>query len=263
MPASSLDKMPPRFSNLDIWLTFILLVFIVLFRPVPQDVTHTMAELDTLVDKAEHNEMLMGIDVSHFQGSIDWQDVSRHIDFAYIKGSEGITYADPKLSDNAEHLSHLNVPFGVYHFLLPSDDAQQQANNFLKTIKNIPFTLRPVLDVEVTQGMPKTHIQSNAKIWLAIVEKALGCKPIIYSYANFYDANLGKDFNDYPFWLAGYTKTIMPPNTRSNVDIWQYSEKGMVNGIKGGVDLDRITMPVKDLTAFECENSNTLPNGDA
>ena len=87
------------------------------------------------------NVTLNGLDVSHYQGFINWNKVdSSDIDFAYLKASEGINYKDPRFAENVENLKSVDMPVGAYHFFEPADDALIQAKWFVKTISTgMPF----------------------------------------------------------------------------------------------------------------------------
>jgi lysozyme len=105
---------------------------------------------------------VQGIDVSHYQGVVDWQQVAQNgMAFAFAKATEGITYVDPQLAANWDGIRVAGLVRGAYHFFEPNDDAAQQAQHFLSTVQLQPGDLPPVLDVETTGGV------SDAQIWSA------------------------------------------------------------------------------------------------
>lgn len=240
-------------------ISFWLLVGITLlfsFRPALYDI-----ELNA--PKAEQtlkNRVIQGVDLSHYQGDINWDIAAPNVDFAFIKATQGHHYIDPKFNKNASQLLNHRVPFGAYHFFEPDKSAQKQAKHFLHTIKDFKGSLRPVLDVEISQGISEDVIASAVAKWLNIVESKLGCKPIIYTYAKFYDTYLGERFNGYPFWLAEYSQTINPPKTRTNIQLWQYSQSGSIAGIHGAVDFDKSLNSGSSGTSLHeltCSRTNT------
>ncbi len=193
-----------------------------------------------ILDKVTSGSIVDGIDVSHDQGQVDWGKVAKaNIDFVYLKASDGITYQDPAFNRNTLALSQQKMLVGAYHFFEANDDANKQAQNFLTTIKDKSLTLTPMVDIELTKDVPSSEIQQRLKTFLSIVEKETGCKPMLYSYGDFWTLNIGKSFNEYPFWLADYNTTMTIPAGLENVVLWQYSSKGDVSGIQGDVDLDR------------------------
>ncbi|MFC1748924.1 glycoside hydrolase family 25 protein [Pseudomonadota bacterium] len=194
-----------------------------------------------------------GIDVSHYQGNIDWKEVlNQDVSFAYIKTTDGITYSDPKHKANQDALVKLNTPFGLYHFFEPKDDGVMQANNFLKQMSDNPLMLPPVLDVEISKGVSTKVIKKEVKQWLDAVEKQTGCQPIIYSYKDYYDEHLGSEFDQYDLWLADYAKEPSLPKNRSQWTFWQHSQKGSLKGIRGTVDLNWFQGDRADLNKLIC-----------
>lgn len=184
---------------------------------------------------------MQGIDVSHDQGSIDWTKVATtQVAFVYHKASDGITWQDPMFSTNIAALNSLHLPAGPYHFFEPEDDALKQADNFLTSIRGHSLSLRPMVDVEITRNQSSDIIQAGLRQFLTKIKQATGCDAIIYSYKDFWEANIGPDFNDYDFWLADYSATMTPPAEVKNLKLWQYSDKGKIPGIKGDVDLDKL-----------------------
>ena len=200
------------------------------------------------------SQSLNGLDVSHYQGSINWSKVdSNDIDFAYLKASEGINYKDPRFTENVESLKSVDMPYGAYHFFEPADDALAQAKWFVKTISSANYLLPPVLDIEVTKNVAAADIAAGVKIWLDYVEKETGCQPIIYTYADYWDTNLGANFSGYSLWLADYADQPVTPKTHSSWVFWQFSDKGNVKGISGAVDLDTFAGSKDDLTSIYCD----------
>lgn len=183
--------------------------------------------------------LIAGIDVSHYQGKVDWAEVTEQkIHFAYLKATDGITYTDPMYHSNQTQINAHSLPNGAYHFFEPTDDGVKQAQNFLSQLIIHDNMLPPVLDVEINHGVDKQLIQQRVKQWLDTVEEKVGCKPIIYSYGSFYQTYLGEHFLDYPLWLADYAPQATLPKDVKNWLFWQHSQKGKVPGIKNSVDLN-------------------------
>jgi len=216
--------------------TVLMLLFLSACTPSASD---QQSDIISVGDRA--HVQFEGLDVSHFQGEVDWSKVAGSgKKFAIAKATQGITYIDPQFSQNWSEIKQASMIRGAYHFFVPTDDASEQAKHFIATVTLESGDLAPVLDIEENQGESSEELQSQIKIWLQMVEKHYGIKPIIYSDYSFLRDNLGDDFCDYPLWMADYSKT--PPDgvgCWTHWSILQYSDSGNVDGINGNVDLDR------------------------
>jgi lysozyme len=184
-----------------------------------------------------------GIDVSHHQSVISWDDVQAmqvkdvKLGFAVIKATEGLTRVDWQFRRNWRKAKEAGLPRGAYHFFLATKSGVKQADNFINTVKLEKGDLPPVLDVEETYGVKPADITKRVKEFLDAVERHYGVKPIIYTNVDFYKNYLGEDFADYPLWVAHYIQRNKPRIDRQWV-FWQHSEKGRVNGITSAVDFN-------------------------
>lgn len=198
-------------------------------------------------------EKIVGIDISYYQEDIEWDSVCfrvhpltktltkspdapiRNIDFVVAKATEGVTIRDPKYMRNKEGAERRGILFGAYHFFSENSDPIAQAENFLKTAQLKNGNLVPVLDVEVRDRFSRGELRENVLKWLQHVENHLGKKPMIYTYAKFHDEVFcTEEFEDYHFWIAHYG-VDKPIN---DCVFWQFTEEGVVYGIKGYVDID-------------------------
>ena len=151
------------------------------------------------------------------------------------KATEGVTIRDPKYMRNKEGAEKRGILFGAYHFFSENSDPIAQAENFLKTAQLKNGNLVPVLDVEVRDRFSRGELRENVLKWLQHVENHLGKKPMIYTYAKFHDEVFcTEEFEDYHFWIAHYG-VDKPIN---DCVFWQFTEEGVVYGIKGYVDID-------------------------
>ncbi|HEY8388625.1 MAG TPA: GH25 family lysozyme, partial [Parasegetibacter sp.] len=151
--------------------------------------------------------------------------------------TEGIKNRDPNFRRNWKKAKDAGIIRGAYHFFLPTKSGRLQAENFIKNVELMKGDLPPVLDVEVTYGVPAKKIREEVKIWLNIVEQHYRVKPIIYTNVSFYNHYLGEKFDEYPLWVAHYLQKKQPRISR-DWHFWQYSETGRVNGIRGNVDFN-------------------------
>jgi len=184
-----------------------------------------------------------GIDVSRYQQTISWDMVKEmnvqniHLQFAFIKATEGIGNIDPYFKRNWKKSKQAGIARGAYHFFIATKDGRQQALNFIKNVPLETGDLPPVLDVEQLYGTNPDQFRIQAKIWLDVVENYYHVRPIIYTYLDFYDKNLKGYFDDYPLWVAHYLVQDKPRIKRDWI-FWQHNEKGHVNGIDAYVDFN-------------------------
>ncbi len=186
-----------------------------------------------------------GIDISKHQGSIDWKRVSRmkengiHISFVFIKATEGISRQDNKFELNWKQSAQNGLLRGAYHFYYPSRDADKQADNFINIVKLLKGDLPPVVDIEYSNGRSPEKISEGLKVFMSRLEKYYGVRPIVYTNINFYNTYLIGNIDDYPLWIAGYFDHERFYNEFLTPWIlWQHSEKGKVDGIRGNVDFN-------------------------
>jgi lysozyme len=193
-----------------------------------------------------------GIDVSHHQKQIDWQVVAgQGISFVFMKATEGATFQDSLFCKNWDAAKMANIRRGAYHFFRPSVPAEIQAANFLNWVNMETGDLFPVLDVEVTDGLPEIAVRQGISTWLSIVESSLGVKPVLYSNQKFFNAHLANHFLEYPVWIARYNPWLKPhlQNNRQ-WQFWQYGNRGQLQGIAGAVDFNVFRGTITDLDYY-------------
>jgi len=184
-----------------------------------------------------------GIDVSHYQANIDWDEVKAmqvkniKIGFAFIKATEGIEDVDNAFKINWKGAKKAGIPRGAYHFFNPYRSGKAQAENFMDAVKLTPGDLPPVLDVEQAGTLSKEKLQQRVSEWLTIIERHYSVKPVIYTGADFYANLLKGKFDDYPLWVAHYLVKDKPRVSR-DWSFWQHNEAGHVNGVYGFVDFN-------------------------
>lgn len=176
-----------------------------------------------------------GIDVSKYQGTINWTKVAsdKTIKFVYIKATEGTTIQDPYYKTNIKNAKKAGLLVGSYHLYSGKTTAYQQFANFKAVVKKSEQDLIPVLDIEEIHG--RNLYKARVDKILELMELEYGVKPIIYTCEKVYwDHFSGKEYADYQIFIANYSRY---PSTRFT--IWQHSQTGRVPGIKGPVDLDK------------------------
>ncbi|MCY7321419.1 MAG: peptidoglycan-binding protein [Phormidesmis sp. CAN_BIN36] len=195
---------------------------------------------------------LEGIDVSTYQGDVDWATVANQgILYAFAKATEGASSTDPSFLRNWTNMKTFGIVRGAYHFFRPAKDPIVQANNFLQLVKTIEASdLPPVLDLEVLDGLDARTVINNALKWISTIETATGRKPIVYTYPVFWEDKLGNptQFSNYPLWIANFeTRTPFVPSAWRSWAFHQYSESGQLQGIQGNVDLNQFNGTLDDL----------------
>lgn len=184
-----------------------------------------------------------GIDVSKYQHTIAWEEVKAmnvkeiQVGFSFIKATEGIGNTDPQFKRNWKKAKDAGMFRGAYHYFIASKDGRLQAENFIDKVALEAGDMPPVLDVEQLNGVSAAQFKKEVKEWLEIAEAYYGVKPIIYTNVDFYNRNLGSDFDKYPLWVAHYYQLEQPRINRGWI-FWQHSDEGRVNGIISKVDFN-------------------------
>ena len=186
---------------------------------------------------------IFGIDVSHYQKKIDWKKVSKNtnpkIQFVYIKASEGVTWKDKRFKYNYKNAKSNNLRVGVYHFFSPSTLGKDQFKEFKTIYPKDENDLPVMIDCEKMSDS-KSNYFKELYIMLELCENYYGSKPVIYSTQRFYNTNLIYKLKDYKLMIGRYNNKKNEPNLLDNRkwDIWQFTEKGNINGISQYVDID-------------------------
>ena len=185
-----------------------------------------------------------GIDVSYYQGKIDWQKVKAmndggvQVNFAFIKATEGLLLVDRQFQRNWREAPKVGIPCGAYHFFRPRKSGRWQAKFFLQTVDVEKGDLPPVVDIEELNGVSPSKMRVELKDYVNYIEKKTGVKPIIYTGLSFYQDYLEGYFDDYPLWIAHYYKAKLQISDKTKWHFWQHSDKAKVNGISYIVDFN-------------------------
>lgn len=232
--------------------------------------------------------VVQGIDVSHFQGNINWTSVKNDgIGFVFMKATEGVDFVDSKFTTYMPGALAANLLAGPYHFARPDSfntnplDAANEANDFVDAIQ--PYyqsstnMLRPVIDLERTSrqindeaalAAEKIFLSQWIRNFAAVVQTRLSLSPIIYTSSGFATYVLEDDLNQYPLWIADPSSTnnfaAAAPPFQSDLGIWgnsgytfwQWSWTGNVSGINP-VDRDVFDGTLQELRQYS--NSPVVP----
>ncbi|WP_285767077.1 GH25 family lysozyme [Peribacillus sp. SI8-4] len=181
---------------------------------------------------------IKGIDVSHWQGAIQWGKVAKDgVQFVFIKATEGTDYK--KLSyfkENAPKALAAGLKVGAYHYAKFSNvkEARAEAAYFLNAVCPIALTYPLVLDLEENKKAAGKHALTDAAVaFLEAVEEA-GHIAMLYTGKSFLENVLDESrLAKYPLWIARYNSIL-----GRSTDIWQHSDSGKVDGIRTKVDLN-------------------------
>lgn len=202
-----------------------------------------------------------GIDVSHWQGVIDWNAVKRAgKQFALIKASEGTGWVDDQYQFNRREAEAAGLKVAPYHYFRPGWNSGDQAQHFFDTVgKPQPGDLIPWLDVEdfgKTAGGPdiaaKDFVYQLSQT-LVKMDELFGCTVGIYTGLWFWDQlPVTWSMDDRPLWVAYWYSDQKPgnpvlPQGWTQYAVHQYTSKGTVAGISGAVDLDWIPGSMTDI----------------
>lgn len=208
-----------------------------------------------------------GIDVSHYQTDIDWNNLAFYCDesgnlqvqentnssrllpvtFVYLKATEGVSITDKTYSVRSIEADRHGIVKGAYHFFHLKSDIDEQVKKFIETVSWVEGDLPPALDIECDEEIKEMGdevlIDMTMK-WLTAVEAHYHVKPIIYAREEIMRMLLRDSrFKDYMFWIA------KPSSTPSqNWTIWQLSHKGKIRGCNGYVDINKFN---GDYSSFE------------
>ena len=177
-----------------------------------------------------------GIDVSKYQGTINWTKVAKDstIRFVYVKATEGTSIQDPMYRTNLTKAKKAGLLVGSYHLYSSKTTAYQQMGNIRKVIKKSEQDLVPVLDIEGHHS-GRLYMERVDKL-LELMEKEYGVRPIIYTSEKLYKTHFaGKKYQKYHIFIANYRGA---PTVRYT--LWQYTERGHCSGISGYVDFSRL-----------------------
>ena len=185
-----------------------------------------------------------GIDISHYQGKIDWEQLKNAmikgcpVRFVIIKSTEGSSRLDENFRENFNQARDFGFIRGVYHFWSNKSTAREQAYYFLDQVHLTDGDLPPVLDIEHKPADKSVEdFQRDVLTWLHIVEDKYHAKPIIYTYYKFKEQYLSAPvFDDYPYWIAHYY--VDKVQYKGKWKFWQHTDVGKLPGIKGYVDFN-------------------------
>ncbi len=208
---------------------------------------------------------LDGIDVSKWQGTINWDQVAgAGISFAFIRVSDGVNTYDDKFQYNWSEAARVGIIRGVYQFFRPSQDPVAQADLLINEIGGAmsPGDLPPVVDVETNSGLSKTAVAAAMQAWINRIETVLGVSPIIYTSPGLWSSYVNSSaYSSYTLWVAHYYVTCpRMPTGWTSWDFHQYTDSGTVAGINTtSVDMNKFNGTLTELQALTYGTTQTGP----
>lgn len=192
------------------------------------------------------NATAQGIDVSYHQGTIDWEKVknSGQVDFAIIRcgiGMDQTNQDDTQWENNTSECERLGIPYGtfLYSYADTVEKARSEAQHVIRLVQGKNLTYPIYYDMEDNSVMNKIDSKTAGEIAQTFLNtlEANGYKNVaVYSSKSLFETKLTADiFNRYPRWVAHYNDTC---GYQGSYHMWQYTNKGQIDGITGNVDLD-------------------------
>ena len=198
---------------------------------------------------------VFGVDVSAYQGEVDWDTLARQgVDFAFIKATEGSSLADRRFPQNWTDAQAAGVTVGAYHFFSYDSPGETQADNFIAQVPVVEGALPPVVDIEFygdkLQNPPtREEVKAILGPLLARLEAHYGQTPILYVTYRSYKWFIQGDYEKYPLWV---TRPLLAPFSK-DWTFWQYSHSARLEGYTGDeerIDLNVFRGSVEELKAL-------------
>ena len=190
---------------------------------------------------------IQGLDVSEFQGEVDWERVkAAGFQFAMLRAGYGAGTEDRRFRRNASECGRVGLPFGVYWFCYAATPAEAaaEADSCIRAVSSFRLEYPVCYDIEEASAdyVRKQGTPFNASLARKLVRsfcsrvEEKGYFSMFYSSRNFIDTYLGNDLRKrYALWYARYSERF----DGTGCGKWQYTSQGSVPGIRGDVDLDR------------------------
>lgn len=181
---------------------------------------------------------LIGIDISSFQGDVNFDVLKTKKDFVMIKASEGTGYADPKFDRNKNESRRVGITRGFYHFARPDlNSAEAEADWFCTLLANEPQE-GEILALDFEKDWNGDRVGWCKKFLDKVRTNLNGYKPLLYTNPNFLSKGDWKSIveGDYGLWLAQWGVNSPKATIWPFIAMWQYTDKEKVEGIQGNVD---------------------------
>ena len=195
--------------------------------------------------RAPRNYQVHGVDVSRWQGEIDWPKLrTQGANFAFIKATDGGDHLDPMFQTNWRRAKEAGIKRGAYHFFYWCRVASSQAEWFIRNVPKDPDALPPVIDAEYNgqssckKRLSRAQYVEKITVFSQMLERHYGKRPIIYTAPDFYEDNLSGELKNHPFWLRSVAAHPSKRYPNRRWVFWQYSGSGLSHGVDGKIDLN-------------------------
>ncbi|MCI8735363.1 MAG: glycoside hydrolase family 25 protein [Lachnospiraceae bacterium] len=212
----------------------------------------------TINHPSEEDYPIRGVDVSYYQGEIDWEILAEeNIDFAFIKATEGSSHIDTKFKENWEQSGKTRLKRGAYHFFSFESTGEAQAEHFISVVPKEEGMLSPVVDIEFygDRFYNKPDVEETRKQLQSLLdrlEEYYGVKPLIYATESSYSTYIRGAFDEYPLWIRNiyFSPNMGMPGKWT---FWQYDSDAKLQGYSGEeehIDLNVFYGSEKEWTDF-------------
>jgi lysozyme len=222
-------------------------IVIIIFYPQPENEPNGIE-----IDKTRYP--ITGIDVSRHTGKIDFGKLKEQyadtIDFVYIKATEGISMVDKNFASNYSNARQHEIPVGAYHFFKFNVDGDEQAKNYLQTIKNKSLDLPLVLDIEEwsnSRNVLQDKVIKEIGNFIAAIERRRKEKLMIYTNESSFQKYIQGNFDSTAIWICSFSEQ---PKIQNDWTLWQHSHKGKLDGAEGWVDINTFNGSREDWSRF-------------
>lgn len=194
---------------------------------------------------------IRGIDVSHHQGAIEWTKVADdEVAFAYLKATEGGDHSDREFSRNWRGARGAGIAVGAYHFFTFCRPGAEQAANFIAIVPVEADALPPAVDLEYGGNCGRTldgaTLRRELDAFLAPIERTYRKPAILYVTPEFLAA-YRVHLPERGLWRRSILRT---PDKNAQWQLWQYHNRGRVDGIVGPADLNVFAADRKQYDAW-------------
>ncbi|RLD66958.1 MAG: glycoside hydrolase family 25 protein [Bacteroidetes bacterium] len=244
-PFLNIKLVNKKYGTLGFALLLIVPVFIIIILIFSFSSDSQIAVFKSHEEKifAHYQEHIFGIDISHYQGRVEWEKVKQFkngekISFIIMRAAIGEDEEDQEFTTNWINVKKLGIIRGAYHYYRPDENSIKQADNFISIVNLEKGDFPPVLDIE---ALPNYQSIKSLKIglikWLNKIENHYGIRPVIYTGDSYYHDFLNDTiFQKYVFWIANFNRVKKPKH--KNWKIWQFSETGQIDGINHDIDFN-------------------------
>lgn len=192
----------------------------------------------TINHPSEADYPIRGVDVSYYQGEIDWEVLAEEdIDFAFIKATEGSSHIDVRFEENWERSGKTGLKRGAYHFFSFESEGAAQAEHFISVVPKEEGMLSPVIDIEFygDRFYNRPDVEETRKQLQSLLdrlEEHYGVKPLIYATESSYSTYIRGAFDEYPLWIRN---VYFSPNMGmpGKWTFWQYDSEAKLQGYSG------------------------------